>query len=162
MVEIRRVNLPGVGLMHSFTTTDGVELSVIAHRMGASDLIAKVGGEPVVNIRLEEDEARTVADLLGGTRIVESIAELDDLPGIPISWAIVDDDDVIGGRPLGSLPTIDGVSLVALVRGHRAIPSPPDDFIVQSGDILIAVGPEEGIQRVFHAIMHDVGEDADA
>ncbi|QEO15213.1 hypothetical protein FLP10_12870 [Agromyces intestinalis] len=161
MVEVRRVVLPGVGMLHSFTTLDGVELSVIAHRMGARDLIAKVAGNAIANVRLEESEARTVADLLGGTRIVESIAELDDVPGVPIAWAIIDDDDVLGGKPIASLPTVDGVSLVAVVRGRRAIPAPPVDFVVEPGDILVAVGPDEGIQQVFHAIMHGSGEDAE-
>ena len=103
MVEVRRVALPGVGVMHSFTTADGVELAVVAHRTGSSDLVARRGRDDrhAMTLRLDEDEAHTLAELLGGTRVIESIIELDDLPGVPIDWFSVDDDDAIVDHPVG-------------------------------------------------------------
>jgi TrkA domain protein len=160
MVDVRRVNLPGVGVLHSFTTVAGVEIAVVAHRSGASSLTTRVNGDDVVvpTVRLEEDEARTLAELLGGTRIVESIAELDDLPGVPIDWVTVDDGDVVVGRRLGELTTPDGVSIVALVRDQRAIPTPGSDLTVQGGDILVAVGPAESVDGLFRELARPAAE----
>lgn len=154
MVEVRRVNLPGVGVLHSFTTVTGVEISVVAHRTGASSLTARVAGEDVAatTVRLEEDEARTLAELLGGTRIVETIAELDDLPGVPIDWVTVDEGDALVGRPLGDVPAPAGVTIVALVRDQHAIPAPGPEITVRAGDILVAVGPAEPIDRLFREL----------
>ncbi|WP_127794194.1 cation:proton antiporter regulatory subunit [Agromyces sp. LHK192] len=154
MVEVRLVRLPGVGMLHSFTTMAGVEVSVIAHRTGVSDLVIRMHGEDrgVSNLRLDEEEARTLADLLGGTRIVQSIDDLDDLPGVPIDWATVGEHDSLAGHPLGSLALPDGVVIVALVRGESATPTPAPDVVVLPGDILVAVGPEEGVERAFRAI----------
>ena len=167
MVDVRRVTLPGVGVLHSITTTDGAEIAVVAHRTGSSDLVSRPagarddGGEGV-SVRLDEDEARTVAELLGGTRIVESIAELDELPGVPIDWVTIDADDAIAGRTIGDLPAASGVVLVAVVRDDHAHPSPPADFVLLAGDTLVAVGPTDGIEVVFRAVREGTAGDAEA
>ncbi|MCD2441713.1 hypothetical protein LQ757_05415 [Agromyces sp. SYSU K20354] len=159
MVEVRRVTLPGIGVMHSFATVDGVELAVVAHRTGSSDLVARHGrgDRHAVTLRLDEDEARTLAELLGGTRVVESIAELDDLPGLPIDWFAIDEHDAIVDRPIGVVPAVDGVALVALVRGDHAHPSPNGDFVVRAGDTIVAAGPAQGIDALFRAVRHGDG-----
>lgn len=157
MVDVRRVTLPGVGVLHSFETADGVELAVVAHRTGSSDLVTRPASgddDAATMVRLDEDEARTLADLLGGTRIVESITELDELPGVPIDWITIDADDAIAGRPIGVVPAASGVALVAVVRDDHAHPSPAADFVVLAGDTIVAVGPTEAIETVFRAV-HD-------
>ena len=165
MVDVRRVTLPGVGVLHSLTTTDGAEVAVVAHRTGRSDLVSRPAGaddDDATTIRLDEEEARTLAELLGGTRIVESIAELDGLPGVPIDWITVDDDDAMAGRTFGEVPAVSGVALVAVVRDDHAHPSPAADFAVRAGDTIVAVGPTEGIAAVFRAIRQGAGSSGDA
>ena len=155
MVDVRRVTLPGVGVLHSFHTDEGVELAVVAHRTGSSDLVTRPAGDDddaAIMVRLDEDEAHTLAELLGGTRIVESITELDELPGVPIDWATIDGDDAIAGRSIGDLPAASGVALVAVVRDNHAHPSPASDFVVHVGDTIVAVGPTDGIEAVFRAV----------
>lgn len=156
MVDVRRVTLPGVGVLHSITTDDGAEVAVVAHRTGSSDLVSRPAGshadDDATTIRLDEDEAHTLAELLGGTRIVESIAELDELPGVPIDWVTVDDDDAIAGRAIGEVPAASGIVIVAVVRDDHAHPSPQPDFVVRPGDTIVAVGPTEGIEALFRAI----------
>lgn len=161
MVDVRRVTLPGVGVLHSFTTDEGAEVAVVAHRTGSSDLVSRPAGarsdDDATTVRLDEDEARTLAELLGGTRIVESIAELDELPGVPIDWVTVEPDDAIAGRTIGQVPVASGVALVAVVRDDHASPAPPPDFVVRAGDTIVAVGPTDDIEAVFHAIRQGTG-----
>ena len=45
MVDVRRVKLPGVGVLHTFVTDDGGKVGVITHRSGASDLISFADAE---------------------------------------------------------------------------------------------------------------------
>ena len=45
MVEVRRVKLPGVGVLHTFVTADRGKVGVITHRSGASDLITFADAE---------------------------------------------------------------------------------------------------------------------
>ena len=136
MVDVRRVKLPGVGVLHTFVTDDGGKVGVITHRSGHSDLISFAdsddGDSSKVSLRLDEDEAHTLAELLGGTRITESLSSLDQIPGLSIDWFTVDYEDHIAGQELGNLASrgVVGLTVVAVVRGESANPAPADDFKV--------------------------------
>jgi TrkA domain protein len=156
MVDVRRVKLPGVGVLHTFITDDGGKCGVITHRSGHSDLITfsdDVDGDHVkkVSLRLSEDEAHTLAELLGGTRITESLSALDQIPGLSIDWFTVDYDDHIAGQPLGDLGAkgVVGLTVVAVVRGDAANPAPSGDFKVFPGDTLVVAGSPEKVAKAF-------------
>jgi TrkA domain protein len=166
MVDVRRVTLPGVGVLHSFATEDGAEVAVVAHRTGSSDLVSRPvgaeGDDDSTTIRLDEEEAHTLAEILGGTRIVESIAELDELPGVPIDWVTVDAGDAIAGKKLGTVRPASGVVLVAVVRDDHAHPTPAADFVVRPGDTIVAVGPRLGIEGLLDTIRRGAGATGNA
>ena len=155
MVDVRRVKLPGVGVLHTFVTDDGGKVGVITHRSGASDLIsfadAEDGDGRKVSLRLDEDEAHTLAELLGGTRITESLSGLEQIPGLSIDWFPVDYDHHIAGQPLGSMTErgLPGVTVVAVVRGDSANPGPDGDFRVFPGDTLVVAGAPEKVAKAF-------------
>ena len=154
MVDVRRVDLPGLGVLHSFVTRDSREISVVAHRTGTSDLMVRADGEGKPTVaRLDADEAHTLADLLGGTRIIESIAELDAMPGVPIGWVSIDEGDPAAGRTLGSIEAFasNGVKIVAVVRDDEVHASVSPDFTIQAGDQLVAVGPSDRIASAFRS-----------
>lgn len=156
MVDVRRVKLPGVGVLHSFITDDGGKVGVIAHRSGHSDLVTFSDDEDgshatKVSLRLSEDEAHTLAELLGGTRITESLTALDQLPGLSIDWFTVDYEDHIAGQSLGDPAEhgIIGLTVVAVVRGESTNPAPAADFRVFPGDILVVAGSPEKVAKAF-------------
>lgn len=155
MVDVRRVKLPGVGVLHTFVTDDGGKVGVIRHRSGHSDLItfadAEDGDARKVSLRLDEDEAHTLAELLGGTRITESLSGLDQVPGLSIDWFPVDYEHHIAGQPLGSMTSrgLPGVTVVAVVRGESANPAPDEDFKVFPGDTLVVAGAPEKVAKAF-------------
>ena len=104
-------------------------MGVITHRSGHSDLITFADEEDgsdasKVSLRLSEDEAHTLAELLGGTRITESLTALDQIPGLSIDWFSVDYEDHIAGQPLGDLAErgVVGLTVVAVVRGESRQP----------------------------------------
>ncbi len=155
MVDVRRVKLPGVGVLHTFVTDDGGKVGVISHRSGHSDLItfadAEEGSAHKVSLRLDEDEAHTLAELLGGTKITESLSGLDQIPGLSIDWFHVDYDDHIAGQAIGSMTDrgLPGVTVVAIVRGESANPAPDADFKVFPGDTLVVAGAPEKVAKAF-------------
>ena len=156
MVDVRRVKLPGVGVLHTFVTDDGGKVGVITHRSGHSDLISFADAEDgsdssKVSLRLDEDEAHTLAELLGGTRITESLSSLDQIPGLSIDWFTVDYDAYIAGQALGDLGShgVVGLTVVAVVRGDSANPAPAEDFKVFPGDTLIVAGSPEKVAKAF-------------
>jgi TrkA domain protein len=156
MVDVKRVKLPGVGVLHTFVTDSGGKVGVITHRSGSSDLITFSDAEDSskatkVALRLDDDEAHTLAELLGGTRITESLTNLDSIPGLTIDWFHVDYDDHIAGQALGDLGAIGvvGVTVVAVVRGESANPAPDEHFKVFPGDTLVAAGSPEKVAKAF-------------
>ncbi|MDM4761432.1 TrkA C-terminal domain-containing protein [Galbitalea sp. SE-J8] len=156
MVDVRRVKLPGVGVLHTFVTDDGGKVGVITHRSGHSDLISFADADDQdharkVSLRLDEDEAHTLAELLGGTKITESLSSLDQIPGLSIDWFTVDYEDYIAGQPLGNLASkgVVGLTVVAVVRGDSANPAPAADFKVFPGDTLVVAGSPEKVARAF-------------
>lgn len=155
MVDVRRVKLPGVGVLHTFVTDDGGKVGVITHRSGHSDLISFSDDEDgsdvtKVSLRLDEDEAHTLAELLGGTRITESLASLEAIPGLSIDWFPVDYDHYIAGKKLGITSSgVVGLTVVAVVRGDAANPGPSDDFVVFPGDTLVVAGTPEKVAKAF-------------
>ena len=156
MVDVKRVKLPGVGVLHTFVTDGGGKVGVITHRSGSSDLVAFDNAEDSskatkVALRLDDDEAHTLAELLGGTRITESLTNLDSIPGLTIDWFHVDYEDYIAGKPLADLAAsgIVGVSVVAVVRGESANPAPDEHFTVFPGDTLVAAGSPEKVAKAF-------------
>ncbi|HEU0257656.1 MAG TPA: TrkA C-terminal domain-containing protein [Microbacteriaceae bacterium] len=156
MVDVRRVKLPGVGVLHSFVTEDGGKVGVIAHRSGHSDLITfsdeREGGDITkVSLRLSEDEAHTLAELLGGTRITESLTGLDQVPGLSIDWFSVDYEDHIAGQTLGRPADhgLVGLTVVAVVRGDSANPAPSPDFKIFPGDTLVVAGSPDKVAKAF-------------
>jgi TrkA domain protein len=157
MVDVHRVKLPGVGVLHSFRTDDGGKVGVIAHRSGQSDLVCFAhyddgqSHNEKVSMRLGEDEAHTLAELLGGTRITETLTNLDQIPGLSIDWFGVDYDDFIAGRAVGDLADsgIVGVTVVAVVRHDQANPAPASDFKVFPGDTLVVAGSPEKVAKTF-------------
>ncbi len=156
MVDVKRVKLPGVGVLHTFVTDGGGKVGVITHRSGSSDLItfddADAGSKAMkVALRLDDDEAHTLAELLGGTRITESLTNLDSIPGLTIDWFHVDYEDYIAGKQLADLAAsgIVGVTIVAVVRGESANPAPDEHFTVFPGDTLVAAGSPEKVAKAF-------------
>ncbi len=155
MVDVRRVKLPGVGVLHTFYTVDGGKVGVITHRSGQSDLITFTdsddGEATKVSLRLDDDEAHTLAELLGGTRITESLSGLEQVPGLSIDWFTVDYEHFIAGRPLGDIAGqgVVGVTVVAVVRGESANPAPAADFKVFPGDTLVVAGSPEKVAKTF-------------
>jgi TrkA domain protein len=155
MAELKRVTLPGVGVMHLMHLDAGGQVGVISHRSGVVDLVTLSDDDEdrctKTTLRLDEDESHTVAELLGGTDVTESLDNLRILPGLSIDWYTVDAGDHIEDEPLGSLPEfgVFGVTVVAVVRGGQASPAPAPDFVVHADDTLILAGTPVRVRKCF-------------
>jgi len=154
MSEIREVKLPGVGIRYEFETEDGKRLGVLAHRSGRRELFIGSSDDPDEFKRLiglSQTDARTVAELLGASRVAEHLAELQQrIEDLVIDWLPVRDDSAYAGRTIGEarIRSRTGVSVVAVVRGEDAIPAPGPEVVIQPGEYLVVVGTARGIEQV--------------
>ncbi|MDQ3981990.1 MAG: cation:proton antiporter regulatory subunit [Actinomycetota bacterium] len=154
MSEIQEVKLPGVGVRYEFETSEGTRVGVISHRSGLREIYASRPHDPDEFKRvlgLSADDARTLAELLGATRVAQQLAELQQrIEGLVIDWLPVRDDSVFAGRTIGDarIRTRTGVSVVAIVRGDNAVPAPGPEETLAGGDYLVVVGTARGVEQV--------------
>ena len=154
MAEIREIKLPGLGVRYEFTTEEGTRVGVVAHRSGRKDLYFPDPGDPDAFKRmltLTDDDARTLAEILGASRVAEELAGLQQrIEGLAIDWLPVREDSPYVGRTIGDarVRTRTGVSIVALLREDQAIPAPGPDIEIVSGDYLVVVGTPRVIEEV--------------
>lgn len=152
MGDIQEVKLPGVGVRYEFETAEGNHIGVVSHRSGVRELYVGASDDPDEFRRilsLSPDDARTLAELLGATRVAQQLAELQQrIEGLVIDWLPVRSDSPYAGRPIGDtrMRARTGVSVVAIVRGEDAVPAPGPEERVESGDYLVVVGTARGIE----------------
>lgn len=153
MSEIHEVKLPGVGVRYEFETNEGNRIGVISHRTGLREIYISRSDDPDEFKRvlgLSPDDARTLAELLGATRVAEQLAELQQrIEGLVIDWLPVRADSAYADRTIGDtrLRTRTGVSVVAIVRGDDAVPAPGPEEALHDGDYLVVVGTGRGVEQ---------------
>ena len=151
-MEIQETALPGVGLRHDFTTRAGRQLGVVTHRTGRRDLLLYDRDDPDATqevIRLTQEEADTLADLLGTARLTGRLAELQQrIEGLAIDWLPIRPGSPYAGRDIADTQARSrtGVSIVAILHGNGAIPAPTPDARLDPGDTLVVVGTTKGVK----------------
>jgi K+:H+ antiporter subunit KhtT len=153
-MDITETALPGVGLRHDFTTRAGRQLGVVTHRTGRRDLLVYDRADPdrcQEVVQLTDDEADALADLLGGDRLVSHLARLQQqIEGLAIDWLEIRPGSPAAGGTIAHTQARSrtGVSIVAIVRGDRAIPAPTPDQRLEAGDTLVVVGTSRGVKEL--------------
>lgn len=160
MSDIHEVKLPGVGVRYEFETARGERVGVISHRTGLREIYVsreEDTDETRRVLRLTSDDARTLAELLGASRVAEQLAALQQrIEGLVIDWLPIADGSAFDGKTIGDahIRTRTGVSVVAIVRGENALPAPGPETSVQGGDYLVVVGTARGVEetvRLLHS-----------
>ena len=158
MTEIHEVKLPGVGVRYEFETVEGRRIGVISHRSGLREIYVALpedADEFKRVLGLSPDDARTLAELLGATRVAQQLAELQQrIEGLVIDWLPVREDSHYVGRTIGDaqLRSRTGVSVVAIVRGEEAVPAPGPDDRLENGDYLVVVGTSRGVEQAVEVL----------
>lgn len=160
MAEISEINLPGVGLRHEFVTESGDRIGVITRHSGRRDLLIFDEDDPDTvseSANLTPDEARVLADLLGGATLIERFEDLrQHIAGLSIDWLPVSGSSRFAGQALGTteMRTRTGVSAIAVLRDGQAIPAPGPDQVLLGGDTVVVVGTAEGIDAASRLLSH--------
>lgn len=150
MSDVEETQLPGVGVRYDFKTAEGDRVGVLAHRTGRRELLLYDKRDPDSCrsvVILENEEARTLSELLGASHVTQQIAAMQQLEGLAIDWLPMEAGSSWVGRTIrdGGIRTATGVSVVAVVRGDTTFPAPEPEFAFAAGDTLVVVGTSEGI-----------------
>lgn len=150
-MNVDETELPGFGLRKDFVTTSGRRIGVVELGDGQTELFVSTWDDPdtcQASIPLTADEAATLGNLLGGQHIAMRLAEAHkEIPGIVTRQFSIAADSTFQNQPMGKarIRTRSGVSIVAIMREGEVVPSPGPDVLLHAGDLLVAVGTQEGL-----------------
>ena len=152
MATVNETPLPGLGVRFEFVTKGGARLGVLQRPAGRIVLLVYDPADPdtvVESIALDDEDARTLAELLGSSRVVQDLGRLrQQIEGLAIDWLLLEVGSPFIGRTIGDTGarTRTGVSIVAVVRGDEPIPAPGPEQTLEAGDTLVVVGTPRGIE----------------
>jgi len=107
--------------------------------------------ECALALDLGNDDARTLAELLGASRVVEQLGRLhQDVEGLSIDWIEIDAGAEWAGKTLrdAAVHTETGVSVVALIGASGAIAAPVAADVLEPGATAVAVGDGTGVRTL--------------
>ncbi len=151
MTDVNETSLPGVGLRHEFVCESGQRVGLITRHSGRRELLVLDKDDPDYvseSVSMTPIEARLLADLLGGSTLVERFDDLrQHIAGLSIDWLPLSPRSRFAGSALGAteMRTRTGVSVIALLRDGAATPAPGPDEVLLPGDTVVVVGLAGGI-----------------
>jgi TrkA domain protein len=154
MTVVRETKLPGVGVRHDFTSEDGTDMAVVVHHDGRREIIAYDADDPDAChslVSLSEPDTQTLAEILGVSHVTETVKEIRQvIEGLAIDWTQLPVSSEVAGTKIGDgeFRTRTGASIVAVIRDDVPIPAPEADFVLDAGDVVVAVGPCEGLNTL--------------
>lgn len=159
-MNVEQTPLPGIGVRKDLLTNSGRRVGIVTQRDGETELIISRADDAdtcLASIPLTSDEAATLGSLLGAPQLVAQLTEEHrELPGVNTRQFLISPGSRFDGHTLGDtkMRTKSGVSLVALVRSGQVHASPPPDFVLLGGDLLVAVGTAEGLEAAAEILQH--------
>ena len=130
-------------------TSDHRLLGVIRHHDGRREIFVADRDDPdcvATSVSLEEGEAHTLADLLGGDAVTREVAALaQGVAGLIVDWIEVPPE--ASGKTIGGLEVRShtGASVVAVLRSQEAYPAPNPGFQLEAQDVVLVVGTSAGV-----------------
>ena len=152
-MDVREVDLPGVGKKFALTTGEGEKLTVIIHNTGDRELYNFRPGEdfPFHAIRLEDAEARKLSAILGGAYFQPTaVASMDMvLEQLAIEWVKIGKDSRLATKTIAELDIRKhtGAHVLALLRGKEVLANPQPDERFHVGDTAVIAGAREQVDQ---------------
>ncbi len=135
-------------------------MAVIVHRDGRREILAYDAADPDLChplVSMSEGDTQTLAEILGVSHVTETVAEIrQEIEGLAIEWVEVPAGSALAGVSLGAgnFRTKTGASIVAVMRGSNPIPAPDANFELLGGDVVVAVGTNEGLTALRSLLGH--------
>jgi TrkA domain protein len=154
MADVNETVLPGVGVRHEFTTTEGDRVGVLVHRTDRREVLVYDKADPescAALLQLTTDDSRTLAELLGASQVSEAVTAVQQqIEGLAIEWLEVDVGSPAVGTTIadGMYRTRTGASVVAVIRGDTSIPAPGPELAFEAHDVVVAVGTTHGLTQL--------------
>lgn len=148
-MSVFETDIPGVGRRFEMKLAGELRVVVVVHHDGRCELFRSEGedadSEKILD--LSSEQANKLGSILEGAYF-ESV-DVNELT-VPlgdaiIEWVEVTADSSVANETLAdaNIRSETGVSIIAIQRDEETIPNPGPDFVIRSGDLLVAVGTRE-------------------
>lgn len=161
MSNVRETRLPGVGVRHEFATDDGGAMAVIVHYDGRREIVSyddKNDPDACHSlVSLSEHDTQTLAEILGVSHVTETVDTVrHSIEHMALEWVQVKAGSPVAGASIGTgeFRTRTGASIVAILRGDVPVPAPDADFVLEAGDMVVAVGAPDGLTSLRSLLGH--------
>ncbi|GLX70376.1 cation:proton antiporter regulatory subunit [Paenibacillus glycanilyticus] len=159
-MNIREIDLPGIGKKFQMNTRSGDQLVIIVHNDGRRECYHFHHDNPensISMITLDDDEARMAAAMIGGMtykpKMLESIeVALDDLI---IEWYKLEPHYACVGKTIGDLHIRKntGTTVIALLAANHTKQINPGPEVILAADNTIVVAGERAQHRELKKIL---------
>jgi TrkA domain protein len=152
-MDVREVDLPGVGKKFALTTSEGERLTIIIHNTGDRELYNFRENEdfPFHALRLDDSESRKLSAILGGAYFQPTaVASMDMLlEQLAIEWVKTGKESRLAGKSIAELDVrkSTGASVLAILRGKQIVANPEPEEVFNVGDTAVIAGSREQVDR---------------
>lgn len=151
-MEVREIELPGIGWKYALRTREGERMTVIIHHTGHREIyyFEKGADFPAHAVRMTDEEGRQLGAILGGAHYQPvGEAQLQTVLGqLTIDWHEVEGEP-LAGHAIGELEVRrrTGASIIAVLREDElANVNPAPDTRLLEGDTLMVIGSREQVE----------------
>jgi len=146
-LDIREVDLPGIGRKYCMNTRSGESLTIIIHNDERREVyhLTDGGNEILSNVTLDDEESRMVSAILAGITYKPKAVEAKEslFEDLLVDWLRLPSLCPFIGRTIGELEIRErtGAAIIAVVEADkRKVLSPGPEFIFKEGSLLVAAG----------------------
>ncbi len=152
-MEVREVELPGIGMKFSFETEGGETLSVVIHKTGRREIFRFLPHQekPESVIELSDEEARELGAILIGTHFQPDVHDTARLvmKELTIEWLKVSKDSPLAGKTVqeNRVRKLTGATIIAIFGPTKKILNPAPDTYIAAGDTVVVIGEQSQIEQ---------------
>lgn len=152
-MEVREVELPGIGMKFSFETEEGETLCVVIHKTGQREIYRFLPGQDIPEsvIELSDKEARELGAILIGTHFQPDVHDTARLvmKELTIEWLKVPADSPLAGKSIqeNRVRKLTGATIIALFGPTKKVLNPGPDTRIEDGDTVVVIGDQPQIEQ---------------
>lgn len=152
-MEVREVELPGIGMKFSFESEEGETICVVIHKTGRREIYRFLPGHdtPDSVIELSDQEARELGAILIGTHFQPDVQDTARLvmKELTIEWLKVPADSPLAGKSIqeNRVRKLTGATIIAVFGPTKKILNPGPDTLIASGDTVVVIGEESQVRQ---------------